>query len=146
MQYQKTEKDYFIRLMMGENLVEKLTTFCVEKGINTGVLQGIGTASQVEIGAYNLKEKAYHWKVFNKNLEIVSLTGNVSLVDDKPFLHMHTVLSDENYACFGGHLKEAIVGPTCEIFLTNLETAISREYDESTGLKLLACVSSKNQV
>ena len=69
--------------------------------------------------------------------EIASLIGNISQKDGKPFLHIHTVLCDENFTCIGGHLKEAKVGATCEVHLIDLGMNIERKYDNGIGLKLL---------
>jgi predicted DNA-binding protein with PD1-like motif len=68
--------------------------------------------------------------------EIASMTGNVSMADDKPVAHIHIVLGKSDFSIFGGHLVSGIVGPTCEIILLPLETQIKREKDEKTGLML----------
>jgi predicted DNA-binding protein with PD1-like motif len=56
---------------------------------------------------------------------------------DKPFIHAHITIADQQFGTFGGHLKEAIVGATCEIYLTRLRGKIQRIKDEITGLNLL---------
>lgn len=139
MQFTTTNKGYVIRLNKGEKIVETLTSFCERESIHSGVFHGIGATQNPEIGYYHLDKKEYEWRQIEKMLEIVSLTGNVALVDNKPFLHIHTVLSDSNFQTYGGHLKEATVGASCEIYLTNFETDIERVFDEDTGLKLLSC-------
>lgn len=144
MQFTKTEKGYLIRLLKGENLVETLTSFCAQQQIHAGVFSAIGSAAKAELGYFNPEKKEFSFTSFTQSLEIVSLWGNVSLVGDKPFLHIHAVLSDDKLACHGGHLKEAVIGPTCEVFLTDLQMTISREYDESIGLNLLQCESKSN--
>lgn len=139
MQVRKTDKGYIIRLLTGEKLIETLTTFCTEQKIYSGIFQAIGAVAHAEIGYYHLTEKSYQWKELDEDLEIVNMTGNVALVEGNPFLHIHTILSDAELHCYGGHLKEAKVGATCEIYLTDFQTDISRIYDETTGLKLLDC-------
>src|SRR4029079_9246490 len=94
----KTDKHYIIRLGKGEKLIEQLTRFCEDNGIHSGFIQGLGGTLSAEIGYYVLEKKEYTFKKIEKLCEIVSLTGNVALVDQKPFLHIHTVLSDENFA------------------------------------------------
>lgn len=139
MQYTKTPQGYLLRLSKGEKLAERLTAFCTEKHITSGFFQAIGALSHAELGYYNLEKKEYVWKTMEGDRELVSLTGNVSLVDNNPFVHMHTVLSDENFSCIGGHLKEGIVGATCEVNIIDLQKEIHREFDEEVGLKLLHC-------
>ncbi len=139
MQFVKSDKHYVIRLEKGEPIISRVTEFCEENNITSGLFHGIGAALSAEIGFYNLADKEYSWKKINEPMEIVSLTGNISLVEDKPFLHIHIVLSNSDFECFGGHLKDATVGATCEIYLTDSLTKIERKMDEEIGLKLLNC-------
>jgi predicted DNA-binding protein with PD1-like motif len=69
-------------------------------------------------------------------MEVVNFTGNVALVEGEQFLHVHVVLSDTDNRAHGGHLKEAEVAVTLEVFLSDFQTEIERVYDEETGLKL----------
>jgi len=144
MQFVKTENYYLIRLEKGEDIIPCLTKFCEENNVLSGVFQGIGAFLSSELGYYNLENKEYSFKKIDKACEIVSLTGNLSVLDGKPFFHIHTVLSDENLACFGGHLKQGTVGATCEIYLLPSVTKIERELDEAIGLKLL-CLNKEPQ-
>jgi len=143
MQFVKTSERYIVRLEKGESIIDELTSFCQKENITTGFFYGLGAVLSAELGYYNLKTKKYRTKKFNNPHEIVSLVGNVSIVNNKPFIHAHCVLSNENFECFGGHLKEAVVGGTCEIYLTREEIALERKYDEETGLKLLDCAVKK---
>lgn len=137
MQSKSTENGFIIRLDLDESILESLTNFCKKENITTGFFNGIGAVKNAILGFYNLPNKDYEWKTFENTMEIVSLTGNITISEDSPFLHIHTVLSDSEFKTVGGHLKEAHVGATCEIFLTKLETTITRQLDESIGLKLL---------
>jgi len=139
MTYTSTDKGYIIILTRGEKLIETLTSFCQKENINLGVFNGIGACVDPELGYYNLEIKEYKWQIIEKEVEIVSLTGNVSLVHNSPFLHIHTVVSDDSFDTYGGHLKEAKVGATCEIFLRILDGKIVRNFDSEVGLKLLNC-------
>ncbi|MDP4000918.1 MAG: DNA-binding protein [bacterium] len=137
MNYQKTNQSYLIRLNLGEELMQTLTQFCVDKKIKAGFFVGIGAALTAEIGLYILDKKEYEFQKFKAPLEILNLTGNITLIDNKPFLHVHTTLSDKNFKAIGGHVKELIVGPTCEIHLSVFEKKVSRKLDEEIGLKLM---------
>lgn len=137
MQYTSTDKGYIIRLVRGEKIVNTLTSFCEKENIHSGVFHGIGAVETPELGYYNLDTKEYKWQQIEKMLEIVSLTGNVALVENKPFIHAHVVVSDDEFIAYGGHLKEGTVGASCEIYLTDFGIDIKREFDEVTGLKLI---------
>lgn len=137
MRFTKSHNSYLIRLNKGEKILETLTAFCKSENLLSGSLSGLGSASEIELGYYALDTKEYHWKKFDGTYEILNMTGNLSLVDGNPFIHIHSVLSDENYQTFGGHLKEAVAGATVEIFLTLKDYAIERKMDDEIGLKLL---------
>lgn len=139
MQFTKSKNSYVIRLEKGEKIIESLENFCTSNSVKTANLWAIGAVLSAELGFYHLSKKDYTFKKFNSPLEIASLIGNVSQVDNKPFLHIHAVLSDENFICYGGHLKEAVVGATCEVHLVDFETKLQRKYDSEIGLKLLDC-------
>lgn len=136
MTFKKTDKGYLIRLARGESIMTTLHDFCEEKGIRAGLLQGIGGVMAAEVGFYNLGKKEYEFKKLNEVLEIASLLGNVSIVEGKPFLHIHIVLADKDQKTYGGHLKEASVAGTCEIYLVELADEVTRSTDPETGLKL----------
>lgn len=131
--------NWLVRLEKGEKLVETLVEIVKKENIKTGWIYGIGAASFVEIGFYNLSSKDYKWTKFDKDLEILGLQGNITFIGDEPALHLHGNFSDESLQAFGGHVKELVVSITCEVFIHNWfsSESITRSTDEKTGLKLL---------
>lgn len=136
MQVKDIQDGYLIRLEKGEKLIEALTLVLKEKEISSAHFQAIGGVSQAEIGFYSLEKREYQFNEFQKTLEIVSLLGNVSTTNGVLKIHAHIVLADQEMNAFGGHLKEATVGGTCEIYLVRHNIAILRKLDVETGLTL----------
>jgi hypothetical protein len=138
MKYKKSGNAYVILLEKGDRIIEALTSFCEKEKIKAGYVSGIGGVAKAEIAYYDIKDKKYHPRVFDKPpYEIASLKGNVSLADGKIKIHAHIVLSDSEFRALGGHLNEASVFPMCEIIFTPLRTEIKRKKDEETGLMFL---------
>ncbi len=137
MKYTKCSQGYIIRLEKGEQIIQAIKDFCKTYTITSAYFNGIGAVQNAELGYYRLDQKEYSWKKFDTAMEVVSLTGNVSQVDGEPFLHIHTVLAYENFQTAGGHLKEAVVGATLEIFMQTVDTKLTRFMDDEIGLKLL---------
>lgn len=137
MKFQKTDGSYVVRLEKGEQILQTLIQFCKNENIDSAYFNGIGAVESAELGFYHLDRKEYTWQKFENPMEVVSLTGNVSLVDGEPFLHMHTVLSSENFQTVGGHVKEATVDATLEVFMQILNTKLNRTMNDAVGLKLL---------
>ena len=128
---------HVLLLLSGEKIIETIKVFCVQNKITAATLQAIGAVREVELGFYKLGEKKYAWKKTKAELEIDGLLGNIALLNNDVIVHAHMTVSDSEMHAFGGHLKEAVVGASCEIFLTPLPGTLERRQDESTGLNLL---------
>jgi predicted DNA-binding protein with PD1-like motif len=128
---------YFIRLDPGEKIIESLKALCETDKIGAGILHGLGATSQAELGWFDREAREYRTLRVEEPCEIVSLYGNVSVLDGKPFLHCHIALGDKTFGIRGGHLREAVVSATCEITLTRFFDKVRRKRDDKTGLSLL---------
>jgi predicted DNA-binding protein with PD1-like motif len=139
MQYTQTENTFIISIEKGEELIETLTSFCRQQGIQNASFSGIGAVEHLSCGYYALGEKKYHFTEYTQLLEVVSLMGNVALKEGKPFVHVHGVFTDTANAAFGGHIASAVSGIVIEVILTTYPLAIERQYNEEIGLFLLSC-------
>lgn len=137
MKHKELNGTHVLLLLEGEKLIESVTGFCREKNITAATFTAIGAVKEAELGFYNLAAKEYHWKKAEAELELDNATGNVAIFDGKPFVHAHATVSDNEMHSFGGHLREAVVGASCEVFLTPLQGKLERAYDKKTGLKLM---------
>jgi uncharacterized protein len=129
---------YIVRLDAGEKILESLTALCERDAIGGGHFQGLGAVGQAEIGHFDPSANAYDWTVLSGPYEIVSLYGNITTVEGRPFIHAHIALGDNTFAVKGGHLKEAVVSVTCEITLVRFRDDIARRRDGSDGFSKLA--------
>src|ERR1044072_5797353 len=125
-------------LKRGEELHSVLADYARETGLTSAWLSGLGGAGKATLGYYSLETRSYQWQEFKGPLEILSLTGNLSMVDGEPFWHIHGSLSDTQLQAIGGHVKELTVGPTCELLITPLSLALTRLPDDETGMKLIS--------
>ena len=126
-----------IILRKGERVIERLTRHCKDKGIQNASLSGIGAATDITCGYYDLEARSYEFREYPGLYEVVNLTANVMVKDEQPFVHMHATFTDTENRAFGGHVEEMGVGVTLEIFLRRYATTLSRSYDEETGLHLI---------
>jgi predicted DNA-binding protein with PD1-like motif len=126
----------FIRLEMGEEVHPSLIEIAERERIFGGWLSGIGAAHEVELGYYDLERRDYDRLHVEGDVEIASASGNLGLVDGKPFVHLHAVVSDRECATRSGHLFRAVTSATLEFVLLVSETAIERTRDEATALNL----------
>lgn len=128
---------YLFRFDRREEFMTSLQDFCTKKGIKAGFFSGLGACDQVSLSWYNLETKKYEIEEIDENLEIASLTGNISVVDAKPFAHTHGVFGKRDLSTIAGHVNSMRISATCEVLLHVLPGSIERKYDEETGLKLM---------
>ena len=127
---------HFLRIDRGEDLAGSIVSYCDERGILSAAVSGIGAVEQVELGFYDLGKKQYCRRRLEGIFELVALTGNVTRVDGKAFLHGHASLAGADFQALGGHLFGGKVAVTAEVFL--VETRLPLEQvDEAIGLKLI---------
>ena len=126
------------QLERGSDLYNSITRIVQENNIRIGRVTGIGAVQKAVIAYYDQKQMKYHDIELDEPMEIVSLYGNISLKDGKPFVHAHTVLGDERGNAKGGHL---LPGGTpvfaCELTIDEFEGPnLERVFDEGSGLAL----------
>ena len=92
--------------------------------------------SDVEIAYYDIDEKVYVKKVYEEDYELLTLTGNVSLLDNKPFIHTHVSFSDTKFKAYGGHLFDAKVIAACELLILVSNYKLHRNLNCNIGLSL----------
>lgn len=135
MEEKKINNDHrVIRLERGEKIVETLKEFCRINSISGGFFFGLGAVDEVELAHYDLGKKKYSVVKFNKPLELLNITGSIG-IGKELIVHTHITLSDNKMHAFGGHLVEARVSGTLEIYLIKL-SALRRRHDSQTGLNL----------
>lgn len=137
-------KTYFIRIDKDEDLFLSLEKWAAENNIKSGHLSGIGALKDVELGFYHLNRKQYDRKLFPNEVELLSLEGNLTFLDGKPFLHIHAVLGDEEFKAFGGHLFAAKVAVTCEVNFRVFDADVIRTMNNEVALNTISFCKIQN--
>lgn len=136
MVYKKIDNTYIVRLNRGEEVISEITNLCIKENIKLGNISGLGATDNLTVGLYNVEEKKYHKNNLIGAYEITSIIGNISTMNNKPYLHIHVTVADQNSNAFGGHLNECHISATCEMIITKIDGEIDRFLDEETGLNL----------
>ncbi len=137
MRVQRFDERYIVRIEAGERVVATLLDFLRREGVGFANLSAAGALSSARVGFWDPGQRAYAYRQFDEQLEIVSFVGNASLRDGEPFLHLHVGLGRSDLSVVGGHLEEAIVHPTIEVWLRTEDVDVRRTTDPETGLDLL---------
>ncbi len=110
------------RVKPGSDLLRSLQKIVAEEGITSGVIvSGVGLLKQARLRnckslpeEYPITDANRTFLSFEKPLEILSISGNVTLAEGEPLVHVHLTLSSvegTEITVIGGHLIEG-----CEVF------------------------------
>lgn len=133
------------RINRGEEFLTALKSFAIENNIKAAYFSAIGALEELKVAEYDQASKVYREPLhLTHPVEILSCTGNISILDREPFVHAHISVSREvinfdgrkDIHVTGGHLTEAKVF-ACEIIIQEFEgVELVRDHDPETGLKL----------
>lgn len=121
----------------GDEVASGLTEFAEMHQIKAGHLTGIGAFSSAVLAYFDREQKAYKKIVIDTQVEVLSFIGDFALDGGKPALHAHVVVGFPDGSTKGGHLLEAHVWPTLEVFVTDMPSALVKKHDPESGLDLI---------
>ncbi len=136
MQYSKNADWYLVRLATDEEIIATLTHFADDRRIDNAVVTGLGTMHRAVLGYFDRATKEYLRREIEPDCEIVSLVGNLSVKEGRPFAHVHVTLGTRDFQALAGHLFEGKVAATCELAIRALPGMVQRKKDEASGLWL----------
>lgn len=128
---------HVLRFDKGESVLAELVNYCKSNQIFAAHFTGIGSVSEVKLGYYNQFLKEYRSKPYVENFEVLSLTGNISMLGAEPTVHAHGDFGRTDFTVIGGHVFGMTVLATCEIFLIKLEGKMERKENSDLKLNLL---------
>jgi hypothetical protein len=128
---------FILRLVRGEDIPTEVAGFVRRLKVRSGIVSGIGAASDIELGYFHLHSRRYARKRIKAECEVASIAGNIAWAEHEPVCHLHAVVTDSRMRAWGGHLFAARVAATCEVCITPGRARLARVVDPETGLKLL---------
>jgi uncharacterized protein len=131
-------KTYAVVFETGDELVSGLSKIASDLRLASASFTAIGALSSVRLGWLDWQTKKYQPAVvLDEQVELLSLIGNVAQYEGKPWVHAHAVVAKSDGIAHGGHLLQAVVRPTCEIFLTESPAHLLKEMDPEAGIPLI---------
>jgi predicted DNA-binding protein with PD1-like motif len=122
-----------------QNLVQALTEVAISQRLQGGFITGIGAVKDVQLGYYDLHKKDYIRKTFSEeDYELIALNGNITLREGLPYVHLHTAIGRSDFSVVGGHLFEAVVAVTAEVYITPFGVMPERTFNSSLGLATIS--------
>ena len=131
------EKVYAVIFQRGDEILSGLTDFAIQNKITSAHFTGIGAIKDATLGWLDLDAKAYHPIHVDQQVEVLSMIGDVANFNGKPVVHAHMVLGKRDGSTVGGHLWEAHVNPTLEVFVSVDAEPLQKKLDEQSGMKVI---------
>lgn len=134
MEYRVFDDTVVLRLDKGDKIAESLLSVAKYEGITLASVSGIGAVDEMEVGVFDLERSTYDRYMYHGNHEINALAGNLTTKDGEAYLHLHITATGAGGMVVGGHLFDANVSLTAEIFLHVVDGALDRKFDSVLGI------------
>lgn len=130
----KVDSTYIVSIKDQSSIVEALTDFVTIQKIEAGQITGIGAVNEATLRFFEPSTKQYVDKTFHEQMEVTNISGNVSVMDEKPLLHLHITLGRQDYTALAGHLLDAKIRGAGEFIFYPLNTKAVKNKDQEVGL------------
>jgi uncharacterized protein len=130
-------KTFAIILDQDDEVLQQLQSFADQEKVAASSFAAIGAFSDAVLGWFDWDKKDYKRIPLRQQVEVLSLLGDITLDAAKRKVHAHVVLGDSAGHAHGGHLLEAHVRPTLEIFLQETPTDLRRAFDPRSHIALI---------
>lgn len=141
----KAGRVHVLRLKPNSDLLDSIMEFVEREGIKAGIiLSGTGLLKRGRLRNcksfpkdFPITDENRAYMGFERPLELLSLSGNISEAEGKPSIHAHVVLSfvdGDRIIALGGHLIEGcIIYGFAEVFIMELEDIkMEKRFDKVT--------------
>ena len=98
-------RTHLLSLSRGDDLLEVLASFARSNGILAATITLLGSVTRADLSWYDPETADYRTFVVEEQLEVASGTGNISLFEGAPLVHVHAVFADSSGKAFGGHIN-----------------------------------------
>ena len=85
---------HLLSLSQGDDLLDSLTSFARSNGILAATITFLGSVSRADLSWYDPDTGDYRTFVREEQLEVAGGTGNISLYEGQPLVHIHAVFAD----------------------------------------------------
>ncbi|MDE0171259.1 MAG: DNA-binding protein [bacterium] len=89
----------------GDDLLDSLTAFARCRGILAATITFLGSVSRADLSWYDPDAGDYRTIVREEQLEVAGGTGNISLYEGQPLVHIHAAFADPTGMTIGGHIN-----------------------------------------
>lgn len=137
MDYRRFGNKIVLRLKKGDKVIESIENLAKAEDIKACHFAGIGAVNELKLGFWRPCDTEYKWTMFNEDLEVTSLLGNVTMFEGEPLVHAHITCGRSSSDVIGGHLGEATCSLTLEIFVDVIDSKLIKKPDQDLGINTI---------
>jgi predicted DNA-binding protein with PD1-like motif len=131
-------KTYVLVLLQGDQVQAAILAFAKDQHVVSAHFSAIGAVRDPEVAWFDESRKQYKAMSLHEQMEVLTLSGDIALgVAGQPVVHTHLVLARSDGEAWGGHLIEATVSPTIELYVTTYPEPLHKRLDPATDLQLI---------
>ena len=131
------ERSMMLVLDKGDEVLTQLREFAREQGITAARFSAIGAFSSCTLAFFERDQRAYRDMPIDEQVEVLSLTGSIGVIDGAPRVHAHAIIGMPDCSARGGHMVAGTVWPALEVSLVVSPGALNARIDDESGLPLL---------
>jgi len=138
------ERTYALVFAKGDEVLSGLTEFAGREKLTAGYFTAIGALQRARFGRFDRAQEACRNIQIMEQAELISLIGNVALINGSPRIHAHGSVGFRDGHMRGGDLLEATAWPTLELLFSACPTTLVKEHDDETDLFLFDLKARKD--
>jgi uncharacterized protein len=120
-EFAKTGRQFEVVFSKGDEVISGLTDLAAKYHLGTSHFTAIGAVDKATLGWSDPVTHFYKKNEINQEVEIIAFTGNIVTTNGKPYVHAHMVVGLPDGTTRGGHVIDATISLTMQLFLEELE-------------------------
>ncbi len=120
-----------------DDVMASLEAHARRAGTKAAHFTALGAFRSATLAYFDWETKEYVEIPVDEQVEVTSLVGDIGVHDGEVVIHAHCVLGRADGSAITGHLLDARVRPTLELFLTAFDDQLVRRMDDDSGLPLI---------
>lgn len=134
--YKQFGNKFIVSVKNHMDIMKALTAFCADRKIQSGTINGLGAVNEMTLRFFDPATKKSADKTFKEQMEIANLTGNISILDGKTYLHLHVTAGRADYTTIAGHLLSATLCGAGEFVVEDFGSKVERSFSSEIGLNM----------
>jgi predicted DNA-binding protein with PD1-like motif len=130
-------KQYAVIFYTGDEAFSGLLEFAEKYKVTSAHFTAIGAVSSATLGAFDPQRKMYKKIQIDGQHEVIGMSGDIALYQDKPVVHTHMAVSGLDGTTRAGHVLAAYVLPTLEVMVTVDPGTMQKRFDPESDLVLI---------